>query len=44
MAYLKSGWNLVDLLVLGAAWVSFGAKQQGLDLSGGNLFKVSPIY
>ncbi len=39
-AYLKSGWNLVDFLVLGAAWASFGAERQGIDLSGGSLFKV----
>ena len=39
-AYLKSGWNLVDLMVLGAAWASFGAHHQGINLSGGSLFKV----
>ncbi len=43
-AYLKSGWNLVDVLVLGAAWASFGAENQGINLSGGSLLKVEMLY
>jgi hypothetical protein len=39
-AYLRSGWNIVDLLVLLSSWADFVAFRTGLSFRGGSVLKV----